>query len=336
MTAQKNYIIICSTSFDEISEQLISYGLEPRTDFCVSPVLNDLKILSDIQSISKSLLITSGNPSTILGKSHGGLYQLDVRGGEWNVKQILSGSCHGIIKKDDFFYVVEDESGIVRLDEEYAIRAKHPVPRGSRAHGLAWSEYSECFYLACSYFDQVLEFSPDFELIRRINVSPKVEQLQTPVHHVNDCVAFGSSIFVSMFSLTGNWKQDVFDGGILEIDIKTGQIVGVIARDLWMPHNVTLKHGGFIVLDSLRGRFLKDNFQEVGVFPGFTRGFHYDNRYSYIGQSKNRNFSKQLGVSKNISIDSGVIIFDDLTKVSRTIQLPHSITEIHGIYCLGQ
>ena len=97
---------------------------------------------------------------------------------------------------------------------------------------------------------------------------------------------------------------------------KTGQIVGVIARDLWMPHNVTLKHGGFIVLDSLRGRFLKDNFQEVGVFPGFTRGFHYDNRYSYIGQSKNRNFSKQLGVSKNISIDSGVIIFDDLTKVS--------------------
>ena len=98
----KNYIIICSTSFDEISEQLISYGLEPRTDFCVSPVLNDLKILSDIQSISKSLLITSGNPSTILGKSHGGLYQLDVRGGEWNVKQILSGSCHGIIKKDDF------------------------------------------------------------------------------------------------------------------------------------------------------------------------------------------------------------------------------------------
>ena len=68
----------------------------------------------------------------------------------------------------------------------------------------------------------------------------------------------------------------------------------------------------------------------------FTRGFHYDNRYSYIGQSKNRNFSKQLGVSKNISIDSGVIIFDDLTKVSRTIHLPHSITEIHGIYCLGQ
>ena len=65
----------------------------------------------------------------------------------------------------------------------------------------------------------------------------------------------------------------------------------------------------------------KENFQEVGVFPGFTRGFHYDNRYSYIGQSKNRNFSKQLGVSKNISIDSGVIIFDDLTKVSRTIHL---------------
>ena len=126
----KNYIIICSTSFDEISEQLISYGLEPRTDFCVSPVLNDLKILSDIQSISKSLLITSGNPSTILGKSHGGLYQLDVRGGEWNVKQILSGSCHGIIKKDDFFYVVEDESGIVRVGR--GIRCSRQTPSTAR------------------------------------------------------------------------------------------------------------------------------------------------------------------------------------------------------------
>ena len=71
-----------------------------------------------------------------------------------------------------------------------------------------------------------------------------------------------------------------------------------------------------------------------GVFPWFHAWFHHDNQYSYIGQSKNRNFSKQLGVSKNISIDSGVIIFDELTKVSRTIHLPHSLTEIHGIFSL--
>ena len=62
-----------------------------------------------------------------------------------------------------------------------------------------------------------------------------MEQLNTPVHHLNDCIAFGGSIFVSMFSLTGNWKQDVFDGGVLEIDIVSGDVVGVIVRDCGCP-----------------------------------------------------------------------------------------------------
>ena len=43
----------------------MSYGLKPRTDFCVSPVLNDLKILSDIQSISKFALLAVTPPPSL-------------------------------------------------------------------------------------------------------------------------------------------------------------------------------------------------------------------------------------------------------------------------------
>ena len=74
--------------------------------------------------------------------------------------------------------------------------------------------------------------------------------------------------------------------------------------------------------------------QILGEFPAFTRGLAYDNQHFYIGQSKNRNYSKYLGVSKNISIDAGIILFDEKTKVSRFFQVDPRISEIHAIEIL--
>ena len=86
------------------------------------------------------------------------------------------------------------------------------------------------------------------------------------------------------------------------------------------------------VLDSLRGNLLSHNFQVIGTFPGFTRGLDFDGRFFYIGQSRNRNHSKYLGKSDNISIDSSIIIFDPITKVSKSIFLPTDIAEIHSLF----
>jgi len=134
-----------------------------------------------------------------------------------------------------------------------------------------------------------------------------------------------------MFSQTGNWKLDIFDGAILEFDIDTKKLVGPVVRDLWMPHNVKVIDGSLTLLDSLKGQLLTNNAQISGDFPAFTRGLDYDGQYYYIGQSRNRNYSKNLGLSKNISIDAGIIIFDNQTKVSRFLQLPPKLSEIHSI-----
>ena len=61
----------------------------------------------------------------------------------------------------------------------------------------------------------------------------------------------------------------------------------------------------------------------------------YDGVYYYIGQSRNRNFSKNIGLSNNISIDAGIIIYDVITKVSRFLQLPARLSEIHTIKLLN-
>ena len=134
-----------------------------------------------------------------------------------------------------------------------------------------------------------------------------------------------------MFSYSGNWKLDVFDGVVIEIDITTNKILGPVIKDLWMPHNIDLIGGSLNVLDSLPGHLKTNNAQIIGSFPAFTRGLGHDGIYYYIGQSRNRNYTKNLGISNNISIDSGIIIFDSETKVSRFLQLPTKLSEIHSI-----
>jgi len=103
-----------------------------------------------------------------------------------------------------------------------------------------------------------------------------------------------------------------------------------------MLHNIQLINGSIHLLNSLNGQLLTNNLQVIGEFPAFTRGLDYDGIYYFIGQSRNRNYSKNLGVSKNISIDAGIIIFDEQTKASRFLQLPPKISEIHSILLIDQ
>ena len=180
--------------------------------------------------------------------------------------------------------------------------------------------------------DRVLVFNRELKIEDEIPVSHKYERYGKPMHHCNDICVFKDSIYVSMFSLTGNYSEsEVYDGGVLEIDIKTKKVVGPIKTDLWMPHNITQIAGNIVILESLRGTLLKNNLQVIGQFPGFTRGLAYNGYLFFIGQSRNRNFSKYLGESKNISIDTSIIIFDEHTKVSRSIALPGQLSEVHSI-----
>jgi len=181
-------------------------------------------------------------------------------------------------------------------------------------------------------YTHALQIDADtLEIKARIPVSNKLERDGHASHHCNDCCVIGTSLYISMFSLTGNWKRGVYDGGLLEFDLERREVVGPVARDLWMPHSVDLIDGSLVVLDSLRGRYLKGNAQPVGVFPGFTRGLASDGVFTYLGQSRNRNYSSRLGVSSNISIDTSIIVFDEQTKVSRSLFLPSRLSEIHAI-----
>ncbi len=324
------FIVICTTSFMEVSTQLQGMGFRPTEDYMVSPILNDLRIIGEMESCKAKLVFSSGSPPQEAPGYGGGLYELTVDG-DYQYRKVYSGNCHGILPFADGFVAVDDDVGLIELDKNYRVKRQAELPSRTRGHGIAHSELTGCFYVVSTYSDRVLVFDRDFKPAGNYPVSGKFDKVGLPSHHCNDICVVGESLYVSMFSHTGNWKKDIFDGVVLEMDVRTGEVIGPVIQDLWMPHNISFIEGSLVVLDSLRGELRRNNAQAVGRFPGFSRGLAYDGSYYYVGQSRNRNYSKFLGLSLNISIDTSIIIFDEQTKVSRSLQLPGKLSEIHAI-----
>ena len=329
--SDKYFIVICTTSFIEVSRQLEKYGYTPEKDFMVSPILNDLRIISELESHCVKLLFTSGLPEVDDPESGGGVYELLVDGHNWSYKKIYSGICYGLIKHQDTYITVDDKDGIVQLNESYEVIKTKELENATRGHGIAYSDITNEFYIVSSYRDSIIVLNDLFEQIDEIFVSNKRQVSGNPEHHCNDVCVVGNSLYVTMFSYTGNWKRDIFDGVALEIDLISRKKIGRVIDDLWMPHNISFLDGSLTVLDSLRGELKTNNARAIGKFPAFTRGLDFDGIYYYVGQSRNRNYSKNLGLSLNISIDTAIIIFDPITKASRTIHFPQKLSEIHSI-----
>ena len=332
---KNSFVIICTTSFVEVAAQLDSYGMTPEDNYFVSPVMNDLRIIDELETIEKKMLFTSGSPKINNDNYGGGIYEMYVNGDKWKHKKVISGNCYGLIKYGNNFISVDTERGIFEFDQHYNIIRQGNLPSGIRAHGVDYSEKHEIFFIVGSYLDGVIILDKEFNILDQINVSPKRERTGKPDHHCNDCLVVEDSLYVSMFSLTGNWKRDVFDGGILEYDIITKELVGPVIQNLWMPHNIKFIEGSLHVLDSLPGQLKTNNAKVIGEFPAFTRGLAHDGVYYFIGQSRNRNYSKNIGVSQNVSIDAGIIVFDGYTKASRFLQLPPKISELHSILLIN-
>ncbi|MEM6299783.1 MAG: DUF4915 domain-containing protein, partial [Bacteroidota bacterium] len=324
------FVIICSTATSDISEVLQQKGLTPNQDFISSPILNDLLAISELEQIQTTFYFTSGTAAPPEATYGGGLYRCKVSATDVELEKCYAGPCYGALSVEDKIYFIDTDRGLIEYDGSNFI-LKTSFPEGSRAHGISYHEESGSFYVACSYLDAVLHVNPDFSLGKSFKLSQKHTRYGEPMHHCNDVLALGNSLYVSMFSSTGNWKNDSFDGCMAEFDLETEERLPDVYQGLYMPHNVKYFDGSLHILDSLPGHLRFNNFAVQGTFPAFTRGLDYKNGLYYVGQSKNRNYSKVMGLSNNISIDCGVILFNPELHVSRFIQFPYTIGEIHAI-----
>ena len=328
-------VLICSTAVSAISQQLESMGLGENCDYYMSPTINDLLAIDKLENISSDFYFTSGTSGEKSDQYGGGLYHCSISGGEVSLKKIYSGPCYGATKVNGTVYFIDTDAGVFSLAMSGDIIKCGEIPKGARAHGLSHNSDNDRFYVTCSYLDGVLEYSSDFDLLRTFRLSNKIDRTDEPMHHCNDNYAIGGSLYVSMFSSTGNWKLDKFDGCVAEFDLHTGERLPDVEVGLYMPHNIQIINGSMHILDSLPGHLRYGNLQIQSTFPAFSRGLDYHDGYYYVGQSKNRNYSRVIGLSNNVSIDCGVVIWDPSLKVSRFLQFPNAIGEIHSIVFLA-
>lgn len=96
----KHFIIICSTAISEITDQLEQSGFEKNHDFIISPILNDLLAISDLEELKTEFYITSGSIPIHDKLMGGGLYKCIVNGVETSLQKVYEGPCYGSIHKD--------------------------------------------------------------------------------------------------------------------------------------------------------------------------------------------------------------------------------------------
>jgi hypothetical protein len=325
-------VIICTTSVSEVKQQLQAYGFTWGRDATVASLLAERMEMSDLEDTAFSFLISSGLPSSSETFSHGGIYCVRETADYPQVTKIHQGNTHGLIKEGEHYVFTSQGEGILFLSKDFKLVHQIPLKSALRPHGLR--KYGDYWVLVSSYQDAIIGVDAYGKKMFEHKLSDKINDYGSAQHHCNDLFIINDFAFVSMFSITGNYKRNRFDGGIVEINLKTGER-RVLINGLTMPHSVVCDNDGFKVLNSFKGTLLGDNFEILATLPGFVRGFDTDSSYFYLGESKNRNFSRLQTGRSPVSIDSKITIVNKAYGFSRSVPLPRFISEIHALIALG-
>lgn len=321
-------VIVCTTSVGEVKKQLQSYGYEWGKNAIVASLLEERMEMTSLEESKFEFLISSGLPSSAESFSGGGIYKISESETYPKINKIYEGNTHGLIRNGEGYVFSCQGKGLVFLDPTFKEEKVIKLRDGLRPHGLR--RYNDIWVVVSSYKDSIIGVNCAGEEVFEYKFSNKIDSYESAQHHCNDLDIVGDYAYVSMFSLTGNWKRNCFDGGIMEVNLINGEMKAVI-NGLTMPHSVTCDENGLKVLNSFKGTFLGSNFDILATLPGFVRGYDSDDVYHFIGESKNRNFSRMNTGRTPVSIDTKITLINKKYGFCRSIYLPNPISEIHSI-----
>ena len=328
------YVVITSGSYESIYPQLIEYGLKPGIDFCITPALNNLRVITEIHTHEATILISSPDHKiyTELDKSTdvgGGLYVYSLQ--ERTCKKVLDGTFHQIVDTGQEYYVAEEQNGICKVSKQFELVDTFAFEEGSKCHGIAYCPKRNIVYVGRAGLDKVSAYdAATRELVLTIELSDKIKRSGESEHWVNDLCVRDDYLYVSVFSVSGAYLKGIYDGGILQVDLEEPSKRYVLVQDLWMPHTVRFFDSQICFLDSMNGYFYRTNKNILGEFDGFMRGLAFDGKYYYVGQSESRYFDRLKGIKKHIAMGAGFYLFDDETKAAKFFCTPN-IRQIHDL-----
>jgi len=311
-----NYFIVITTgAYNGLIEDLETKGLKEGINFCCSPSMLNLSIRDNLFSIDQNLLFTVTGSSV---SDKGGLYLYNTRKKEY--KRVYEGKSRAIVTTNTGFVMVDEEKGLVIFDKELNVIKEVKLLLNAVPHGVAYSQRLQQIYVGNAGRDSISIYDANtYSHVEEIKISQKYDKVNEEQHHINDLYVDESNdmLFVSMFSFSGNWRNSIFDGGILEYDLKQKYFKSYpIVQNMWMPHSVQIIEKKLYFLDSMRGDLYEGSNKIIGNFNGFVRGLTMKENYIFIAQSSHRYFDRLKDVSLNIPLNCGIYIFDKESKAS--------------------
>jgi hypothetical protein len=324
------FIIIATSGFLDVIQQLQQYGFRPGTHYCVSPSLKNFHVVSRIDGHRQVVHFTCSDRRDENNPHRGGglySYDLQTRAKE----KLIDGMCHGAVVSKDRVFLVDDTVGLRIMSTTLSTLRTIELPPKSRPHGIAYCPGRERVYVTFSGRDSIGEYDVKTgESLREIRLSAKFERSGVAQHHVNDLYVHGDYLYVSMFSHSGNWKIGLYDGCILQFDLETGECMGPAVSNLWMPHTPVVINGTMYFCDSMRGVVSDSTWRILTRFNGFVRGISHDGSFFYIGQSTHRYIDRREGTTDNISLDTGIFLVDPVHKVTKFFSMPE-LSDINSL-----
>lgn len=327
------FIVITTSHFDEVKKQLQEFGMVPGKHFSISPSLANHRAQMEIDEHETEVYLTCSDHYVEGDHDYGGgLYRFNTNNG--TLTKLISGKCHGIVSANGCYYMVDDRvHGIRKLDKDLQPKEQFELPMGSRPHGIAYCPKRNWIFVNLSDHDLIAIYDAEhYTPIKEIRLSEKRWKIGVSQHHVNDATVYEDSLYVTMFSFSGNWMIGIFDGGILELDIDSGKWCPTpLVSNLWMPHTPTIIQGKLWYCDSMRGKVYCGTEELPIEFNGFVRGIAYDGRFYYVGQSLHWHPDRLRKISHNISLDTGVFLIDKDSYMTHFYPTP-GLTDINTVF----
>ena len=323
---QKPFIVITTANYNSVINDLENLNMVMGEDFCCSPDLMDKKGIDEINSIDFKILFTS--PEHFSDKtSGGGIYKFETS--TKKINKLYSGKVRGISKIKNGYCFIDMLKGLVITDNKFNINNIIELEENSEPHGLFIEE--DTAYIGTSGRDSVSIY--DFTKNKKIDeifISNKWDQNKKDNHHLNDIIKRGNSIFVSMFSFSGNWQNEIYDGGVIEVDLNDTKIQKPIYFKKWMPHSISFFDNKFHLLDSMRGELFSGTENIIFKSNGFLRGLEKINSYYLIAQTPLRYPEKVFNLKISMSVDTGIHIVNPETKFTRFFNVDQT-NSIHSL-----
>ena len=324
----KVYIVITTASYLSVIDELHEMGFVMGENFCCSPELEKRKDKDDFLSHKATVLISSPNHN-FDEKSGGGLYKYTIN--PKKEKKVYSGKCRTVIKGGNKYYILDMLKGVVILDLKFNVLDVIELQKNTEPHGLTIDEENNHLYVGQPGRDSIGIYSLDTKkLVNEIFLSDKWKRNKKDNHHLNDLCIHENSLFVSLFSFSGNWENEIYDGGILEFNKESGEKIGPVVTGLWMPHSVMRINGKLSYLNSMKSELYNGSRNKLATFRGFTRGLDYDGKYYFIATTGHRYPEKLMNTLDNISLDCGFYVFDEKTKLSKFFNID-SCESVHSL-----